>query len=249
MSTIVDDGVVLRRINYAEADRILTVLTREHGKLGVIARGARRPRARMASHTDIFAHSRMQLASGRGELMTLTQAQRLDQGAILSDPVRTACAAVITELTDRVIEPHHADVEAYLLLVEALQACLHSPQDPAQALAWFARRLIDRLGYAPQLQACVACQEPLAEAVAWFSASGGGLLCGTCHRIDGNAVECPVRVIKVLRCIASADAATYWRLNLDAATLRTLEDVVERELAEHLERNLRSFEVLRQLRA
>lgn len=248
MASFVDDGVVLRRVDYAEADRILTVLTRDHGKIGVIARGARRARARMASHTDMFAHSRMQLASGRGELLTLTQADRLDHGVTLTDPRRAACAAVIVELADRVLEPHHADSQAYSLLVEALAACLHSQRDPRQAMIWFARRLIDRLGYEPQLQSCVACECVLPEATARFSAAGGGLLCAECSRTDSNAIECQVRVIKVLRCVAVADAATYWRLNLDEPTLQALEAIVERELAQHLDRSLRSFEVLRQLR-
>ena len=66
MPAYVDDAVVLRRVDYGEADRVLTVLTREHGKVGVIARGARKARARMAGQTDLFAHSRMQLARGRG---------------------------------------------------------------------------------------------------------------------------------------------------------------------------------------
>jgi len=68
MPTYSDEGIVLRRIDYGEADRILTVLTLEHGKIGVIARGVRKSQSRLASRTDLFTRSRMQLARGRGEL-------------------------------------------------------------------------------------------------------------------------------------------------------------------------------------
>jgi len=75
MATYNDEGIVLRRIDYGEADRILTVLTRAHGKIGVIARGVRRPQSRLASRTDLFVRSHMQLAKGRGELDVLAQAE------------------------------------------------------------------------------------------------------------------------------------------------------------------------------
>ena len=75
MPTYLTEGVILRRVDYGEADRILTVLTREHGKIGVIARGVRKAGSRLAAHTDLFARSRMQLARGRGELDVLTQAE------------------------------------------------------------------------------------------------------------------------------------------------------------------------------
>ncbi len=110
---------------------------------------------------------------------------------------------------------------------------------------WLTRRLIDRLGYAPQLHACAACATSLPEASAWFSAAAGGLLCDTCSTADHGAVECSVRVIKVLRVAAAGDAGLYRRLRLDEPSMVTLEAVAERELAQHLERQLRSLAVLR----
>ena len=96
-----DEGIVLRRVNYAEADRVLTVLTREHGKVGVIVRGVRRAGSRMAAQTDLFERSRMQLAEGRGELLVLAQAQRASgpPPGLTGDPRRSACAAVIAAIT------------------------------------------------------------------------------------------------------------------------------------------------------
>jgi len=114
-------------------------------------------------------------------------------------------------------------------------------------VVWFARRMIDRLGYAPQLYECVGCGRTLPEDTASFSAAGGGLLCAGCAPVDPAAVECSVRAIKVLRDAAAGDAELWSRLRLDAAILATLEAVVEQELAFHLDRRLRSFQVLRDL--
>jgi DNA repair protein RecO (recombination protein O) len=112
-------------------------------------------------------------------------------------------------------------------------------------MVWFARRMIDRLGYAPQLHDCASCGRTLPEQPAHFSATAGGLLCARCAPHDPAAVECSVRVIKVLRTAASDDADLWARLRFDTQTLATLELIVERELEHHLDRQLRSFEVLR----
>src|SRR5215471_10598131 len=114
MPTYTDEGIVLRRVDYGDADRILTVLTLEHGKIGVIARGARRPQSRLGPRTDLFTRSRMQLAKGRGGLDVLTQAMPVSEPSPRGAR-RLACAALCAELTDRVLEGHHAEPEIYVL--------------------------------------------------------------------------------------------------------------------------------------
>ena len=244
----VDEGIVLRRVDYGESDRVLTLLTREHGKVGVIARGVRRQGSRMAAHTDLFARSRVQVARGRGELDVLTQAQGAGPVPTAGDARRAACASLCAELADAVLEGGHPlDEGIFDLVAVAIADCADPGRDPRAAVAWFARRMIDLLGYAPQLQDCASCGDTLAERPAVFSAVGGGLLCGRCAGLDPGSVECPVAVIKVLRVIAAGDHALYARLRLEPAVLDVLEAVVERELAQHVGRRLRSLEVLRAL--
>jgi len=203
----------------------------------------------MAAQTDLFERSRMQLAEGRGELLVLTQAQRASgpPAGLATDARRSGCAAVVAELTDRVLEGHHPDGAVFVLVAESLDELGDPERDPRRALVWFARQMIDRLGYAPELRQCVSCSRRLAEEPAAFSATGGGLLCPDCRRGDPTAIDCPVRVIKVLRVAAAGDATTWARLRLDHDALATLEAIIERELEQHLDRRLRSWEVLRAL--
>src|SRR4051812_12156261 len=109
MPTYTDEGIVLRRINYGEADRILTVMTRDNGKIGVIARGVRKPKAKVAAQTDLFVRSNMQLAQGRGQLHVLTQAAAIPPIISCSDPMRLACASACTELLDKSLESAQPD--------------------------------------------------------------------------------------------------------------------------------------------
>ena len=246
MPSYVDEGIVLRRVDFSEADRVLTVLTRDHGKVGVLARGVRRSGSRLAPHTDLFARSRMQLARGRGELDVLAQAQSAGSVRRLDDPRRAACAALVAELADRVLEGGHPLEDGiYDLVADALEDCADAARDPRATVAWFAQRMIDRLGYAPELRDCASCGRRLDERPHVFSAAGGGLLCSVCEPSDPGAVTCDVAAIKVLRVIAAGDAGLYARLRLDPEVLVALEAVVERELAMHLDRRLRSLDVLR----
>ncbi|MBO0688766.1 MAG: DNA repair protein RecO, partial [Candidatus Dormibacteraeota bacterium] len=101
MATYRDEALILRKLDYGEADRILTLLTREHGKVGVIAKGVRRPASRLAAVLELFMHVDVQLARGRN-LDVVTQAVRLPGPRFPADVERTARAALVAELADRV---------------------------------------------------------------------------------------------------------------------------------------------------
>jgi len=246
VTSFIDDGIVLRRVDYSDTDRILTVLTREHGKVGVMARGVRGAKGRLAVFTDLFSVSRLHLVRGRGDLLILTQAERISS-VTAEQPRRAACAAVIAELTDSVLEPHHPDLGIFDLVIAAVAASGDAARDPRAGLVWFVQRMIDRLGYAPQLHECASCGATLEEVGTGFSIAGGGLICPRCGGGDPGAITCSVPVIKVLRVAAADDSQTWQRLRLDPGTLATLELIAERELEHHLDRRLRSWEVLRAL--
>src|SRR6202011_3424802 len=120
MPTYQANAVVLRRLEYGEADRILTLLTREYGKLGAIAKGARRGKARAGSSLDLFSHSQMMLAKGRN-LDVVAQVQRLgDSRHIAGDVARTAYASLVSEVVDKVLEERHPVDEIFDLVVVTL---------------------------------------------------------------------------------------------------------------------------------
>jgi DNA repair protein RecO (recombination protein O) len=245
-TTYTDEGIVLRRVDYGESDRILTVLTRGRGKVGVIARGVRKPKSKLAAQTDLFMRSTMQLAHGKGELEVLAQAVAVVPVLSCEEPLRLACAGACTELVDRVIESGHSDEAVFDLLVKALAECVAGDRDPRAATIWFVQQMVNRLGYAPHLHNCANCERPLPEAPAQFAARLGGLICDTCVAA-GDTVPCSVRTIKVLRVLAAGGGENFWRLKLDGEAISTLESVVEAELAEHLGRQLRAYAMMRSL--
>src|SRR5947207_11766906 len=127
MPTYPADAVVLRRLDYGEADRILTLLPREHGKLAAIAKGARRAKARMGNGLDLFTRSQMMLAKGRN-LDVVAQAERRgDVRNISGDLHRTAYACLVAEVADKVLEERHPVDDVFELVVFSIER-LNTPK-------------------------------------------------------------------------------------------------------------------------
>jgi DNA repair protein RecO (recombination protein O) len=240
-----DAAVVLRKVDYGEADRILTLLTREHGKVGAIAKGVRRPTSRLAAALELFSLVDVQLARGRN-LDVVVQAVRLPDLRIEADVERTAHAALIAELADRVSEDRHPEEGLFELTVAALRD-LANETAPRRASAYFMSVALGLLGYQPQLMTCASCERPLPEAPAAFSAAAGGFLCVDCAEPGMHPV--PVPALKVLRVMATGGIELYRRLRLDAGLMDEVERVLEGQLEYHLDRQLKSLRFLRQMRS
>jgi DNA repair protein RecO (recombination protein O) len=236
--------VVLRKLDYGESDRIYTLLTREHGKVGALARGVRRPASRLAAALDLFSQADVQLARGRS-LDVVAQAMRMHGPRIEADVERTAHASLVAELADRVSEERHPIEGLYELTVMALNELALEPE-PRRASAYFVTVALDLLGYAPQLSACASCGRPLPEAPAAFSPAAGGFLCESCAEPGMHLVS--VSVLKVLRLMAAGDIGLYRRVKLEGGLMGEVEMVLEAQLEHHLDRQLRSLKFLRQMR-
>ncbi|MDQ6692069.1 MAG: DNA repair protein RecO, partial [Candidatus Dormibacteraeota bacterium] len=230
MPTYRADAIVLRRLDYGEADRILTLLTREHGKLAAIAKGSRRAKTRMGNGLDLFGRSRMMLAKGRN-LDVVAQAERNgDVRHISGDLYRTAYACLVAEVADKVLEERHPVDDVFELVVTTIERLNTTERSPRAESAWFLMRILDLLGYQPQLVVCAGCGEDLPEIDAWFSPLLGGVLCHRCgaHDQAGSAVS--VNGLKVLRVMATDDAGLYDRLRLSDELLREVENALEAQL-------------------
>jgi DNA repair protein RecO (recombination protein O) len=238
---------VLRKLDYGEADRIFTLLTRTHGKVGAIAKGVRRPESKLGPSLELYGHVDVLLAKGRGDLDVVAQVQRMPGERIAGDVERMSHAALIVELAERVCEDRHPVDGVYELTVMALDE-LARETDPRRASAYFLMAALDLLGYAPQLMDCATCAKPLAAKPAVFSATAGGFLCDDCAAPLASPPVVPLSAIKVLRLMASGDLATYRRLKLDGELMDAIEGVLTTQLEHHLDRRLKSLQFLHQMR-
>jgi DNA repair protein RecO (recombination protein O) len=152
MKQLVTPGIILARIDYGEADRILTMLTPEHGKLRLLAKGVRRVKSKLAGGIELFSVSTITFIQGRSELGTLVST-RLSKhyGRIVQDLDRTMAGYELIKQLNKITEDQ-AEPAYFYMLEQTFQAL----DDPAVPLpltnAWFAAELLRLGGHAPNLQ-------------------------------------------------------------------------------------------------
>ena len=242
------EAIVLRKVDYGEADRILTLLTRERGKVPAIAKSVRKARSRMAGQLDVFAHGQVMLAEGR-RMDVVTQFSRLTETSRLgSDLRRAAVASVVVEVADKILEEHHEAPEMFALVVNAIRHLSDLEVPEVMELADYLIRVLAELGYTPEVGVCARCGGPLGEEGLSFSALAGGVVCRECGHHDPAGRAIAVRTVKILRVLVSGDRDLFFRLRLDEEDTLAVESVLEAQLEHHLDRQLKSIDFLRRVR-
>jgi DNA repair protein RecO (recombination protein O) len=236
-TTVKTEAVVLRSIRYGEADRILHLYSRERGRIGAIAKGARKPKSRFGGRLEPFFRLDLMLHEGRGDLMTVTGVATVDgyprlrsDGAAIGAGAR-GCDAVL-----RLLDAAEPNPPAYNLLCRYLEL-LDAPGDPRAAslevALSFRLKLALVAGFAPELASCARCGE--AEHLAGFSGAAGGVVCGSCEAGSFGLSEAAhgFMVEALARPLSEAPAA-------EAQALRQVERAVGETLEHHAHVQLRA---------
>ncbi len=240
------EAVVLRHRPLGEADRVLTLFTREYGRLPVVARGVRKPSSKRSGALEPFSHVRLLLARGRGALDVLAQVEVIEgTGPLRADLRRFGQAALLAELVEAATPEREPQPELFRLLVEALRL-LRQPEETPAAL-WFALHLISLAGFQPALQRCAVGGEETGSAPAW-SHPLGGLVCGRHAARDPEAVRLRPEQVRVLRALLGAKAAEVGKISVAPGDGGLLLELVRRYAEHRLEVRLRSPGVLERLR-
>lgn len=148
---ILTTGIVLARTDFKEADRILTILTPDNGKLKVIAKGVRRPRSKLAGGIELLSVSNITVLPGRGDMGTLVSSRLISHyGQIVQDINRTMLAYDFLKRMNRVTED--AAGEEYFLILQRTLEALSDPEFAAElADLWFTMQLLNVTGHMPDL--------------------------------------------------------------------------------------------------
>jgi DNA repair protein RecO (recombination protein O) len=232
-----DEAIVLRTQKLGEADRIITLLTRTHGRVRAVAKGVRRTSSRFGARLEPFTHVDVQLAEAR-TLDVITQAETLHTytGRLAADYGAYTAGTAMLETAERlVVEDKEPSLQQYLLLVGALRAMCETGRPPAQVLDSFLLRSLAVAGYAPSFEACARCGVEGPHLA--FHPSAGGMLCATC-RLPGSARPA-AETVAALGALLSGDWATVEAT--DPRHLREASGLVAGYLSWHLERGLRSL--------
>jgi DNA repair protein RecO (recombination protein O) len=239
------EAVIIRRGDFGEADRLLTIITPQ-GKRRVVAKGARKTTSRLAGHIELFTHTTLLLAVGRN-LDIVTQSAILHSfDKLRGDLRRIGAAYYAAELIDRLTEEEDENRPAFALLVAAL-AVLDTTRNIDLALRFYELHLLGYLGYRPHLYHCAICQEPLTEEANRFSLSGGGVLCPRCAPTDRSATAISLSAFKLLRFLQAQPLEAIERLNISPAVRAEVEQLLRAYVRRILERDLKSVAFLEEV--
>lgn len=235
----------MRVTNLGEADRIITLYTPFNGKIRAAARGARRIRNRLLSPTQLFTHGRYLIFSGK-DLHSVSQAEIITPYQEFRENLEMmAHASYICELLDTFTEEEQPSTELFALLLTAFALGLQGRF--SLAVRAFEVRLMQELGYAPQLYHCLSCGSAVSSGLS-FSAEGG-VLCSRCAPQFKGAVPLSNGTWELLKRLSEWDVGRFSILHPSAGALRELEQLMRKYIDFRLDYPLKSLEFMEAVRA
>jgi DNA repair protein RecO (recombination protein O) len=173
-----------------ETSLIVSLYTREHGKVRVVAKGGRGTKSKFKGCLEVLTHNRVIFYDKRTrDLQLLSKTDLIDPHyGIIGDPQRTALGLAAAELVDRAVVGEEPFPEVFDLLASVLRKLENGRGFLEGALWFFEGHFIDLMGYKPAWDACVQCGQSLGTDGGFFQPSSGGLLCGRCGGVHGGLV-------------------------------------------------------------
>lgn len=247
------EGIVLRSIEYGEGNAIVTLLTGEYGKVGLMIRGAKKARSKHSAASQPYTYGEYtyyKSAGSAGTLGTLNHADLFDAfPGIRSDVRRSAHAAYIAELADRLLPDGEASSALFELVKGSFEA-LSAGKDPPIVGAIAELRLFHFAGVAPVTDRCAECgRTPEAGEEAFWSPQAGGLLCSRCRVRERDAVMLAPGARKLLPVLQRTDPRRLGAVRVGQPTRVAIRGALSAWFDRHVDVKLRSKAVLEQVEA
>lgn len=203
----------MRRSNFGEADRLLTIFTDRYGKLRAVAKGVRRPAAKLTGSLELFYRSKLRLAEGKNLDIVIESTPFELNRTIAEDLERFHVATYLAELVDKTTHDGQSHPEIYRLLSGGLAAVNHQDWPGPQPLAdYFTAKLLVDLGYKPVVDRCAVAGEPLQSSKNGWSVAQGGVVCWSHRPADGIAIS--DNVVKLLRLVIAKPLAALLKIKV-----------------------------------
>ena len=247
------DAIVLRIFPYSNTSHIVRWLTADFGKLTTIVKGACRPKSRFLGQYDLFYTCDLLFYSrDHGGLHIIKEASpQKTRKSFRSDWKASFIASYVCDLASRVTASGHHQPELYTLIDRTLDFLCTETADTA-FLFWLELKLMQTLGFAPQLQYCFACHTNLSAIgsdQSHFSYAGGGILCSACaqrQRYDSRQISSDV--LNILRNLQNTDLPPKSaNLQFDSSRSAELSELLGLLLQYHLDYKPISRNILMEL--
>ncbi|WP_100406763.1 DNA repair protein RecO [Bacillus solitudinis] len=238
------EGIVIRTTDYGESNKIVTIYSKELGKIGVMSRGSKKPKSRLTAVSQLFIHGMFLLQKSQG-LGTLSQGEIIDSfREVRNDLFRASYATYVVELTDKLTDDRKPSSAIFNLLSQTLHL-LNEGVEPEILLRIYEMKMLSVAGIQPQLDECVHCH--LTDLPVAFSIRHAGFLCKRCVHIDDNARRISPQTARLLRLFFYIDLNRLGQISLKEETRATLRAIINDYYDEYSGVTLKSRRFLEQL--
>jgi len=243
------EGIVLRRRDFGESDRILVIFTKKLGRISGIAKGARKPSSKISGHLELFSRVSFLVSRGRN-LQLITQAETIESyDQLRADLSGIGQGSYLVELVDAVTMEEGSNVRLYELLTTTLKA-LDRGLDRTVVIRFFELHLLGLTGFQPEFFICVECGEAITEQDQYLSGELGGVICPKCVQgirgVDYRPVS--ARILKYLRHFQRSSLTDLLALNIPPGLQKDLEESIRYYLDHTLESRLNSPDFINRIR-
>lgn len=239
------DAIVLKTIDYGEANKIATIYTKENGKLAVLAKGAKKSNSRFAAVMQPFVHGNFLYYQGNG-LPSLNQGEAVHSfKEIQFDIIKSAYAAYIVELVDKLTEERQPHFFLYDWLLLSLKQ-INAGVDPEVIARIFDMKMLPVAGAKPQLDCCVICQSDEKDPVG-FSIRLAGFLCRDCIHRDERSFLLTLSAAKLLRTLYYVDLNKVGTISVSDKTKKQMNQMISMYYDEYVGVQLKSRRFISQI--
>ncbi|NLW90520.1 MAG: DNA repair protein RecO [Syntrophomonadaceae bacterium] len=239
-------AIILKTIDYRDADKLVTLFSEKHGKVRAVARGVKKPASSLRVCLQPFCHSNLYLSGGK-ELENVTQGKLIDFFPNIREDIDlTLQVLYLMELLDKSLMDHMALPSLYSVTLTVLEYLNTHGNNPL-AIRYFEANLLKYLGYQPLLERCVNCGTQSGKLQS-FNLVRGGVICPECSKTLTSDFDFSGEALSILRLISSRDVNTMHRIKASQAALKNLEFFLEKNLEYHLERRFNMKKTIRTLK-
>jgi DNA repair protein RecO (recombination protein O) len=238
------DAIILRTKNYNEADKILTLFSKEEGKLDALAKGVRKIKSKNKGAVQLFSLSKIMLHEGKG-MHTVTQCQLLNSFKVLNEDLdKMAYAHYVCELIYLMAPYKDANEALFFLLLNTFTAL--EILDEKLVTRYFELQLLTLMGMSPQLKQCVICSGNMSPVKARFSVDKGGLVCPICSSV--NALPISGETVAVMQKFQNIELKQLQRVKISARCAIELEHVLKQYIENYLGMSVKALQFINNLK-
>lgn len=246
MGYIKSSGVVIREVHTGEADKVVTILTKSHGKISGYAKGARRPKSPLVGGTQLLCLSEFVMFKGK-ELYNISSCDVMESFyEIRNDIIKLTYSAHMTDIINDVIQEEQPSGRVLQLFLNTLYMLAKTDKSPELLIRIFELRFLGILGYAPFIKECMECGNGQPADMS-FSFSKCGLICRNCLPEAPGAMKISAGTVRALQHIMHAPLKELFSFNLSTEVLGELAKISKRYLRERLEKDYTKLDFLKEL--